>query len=302
MPEHSGQAVVVGIDGAESASRVVRWAAAEARHRHAELRLVHAIDDEELRYPRSLPLHEDLAEKARMRGHRLLRHAREVAREADPSIEVVAILRHERPAQALLAASEDAALLVLGAEQIRPLGRALVGSVAIAVATHARCPVAVVRPHVAEDEAPAEGPVVVGVDGSRASEAALALAFQEASWRGAPLVALHCWDDAFLSALFAEARWTLDTRDIEEREGEVLAERLAGWQETHPDVPVERVVTRGRASDELLGYADRARLLIVGSRGRGGVAGMLLGSTGQRVLSAALCPVIVARAREDGKR
>lgn len=302
MPEHSGRAVVVGIDGSESALRAVRWAAAEARHRHAELRLVHAIDEEELRYPRPLPTREDLVEKTRMRGHRLLHHARDIAREVEPLVEVVGVLRNERPGPALLAASEGAGLLVLGTEQIRALGRALVGSVSIAVATHAKCPVAVVRPHVAEDKAPTEGPVVVGVDGSRASEAALALAFEEASWRGAPLVALHCWDDAFLSALFEEARWTLDTRDIEEREDEVLAERLAGWQEKYPDVQVDRVVTRGRASDELLGYADRAQLLIVGSRGRGGVTGMLLGSTSQRVLSAALCPVIVARSPEDGKR
>ncbi|MEU3764902.1 universal stress protein [Amycolatopsis keratiniphila] len=302
MPEYSNGAVVVGLDGSDATARTVRWAAAEARRRHAELRLVHAIDEEELKFPRTLPLGDGLVEKARTRGHRLLRHARDIVREAEPSVKITAVLGHDRPAPALLAASEDAALLVLGTEQIHALGRLLVGSVSIAVTTHARCPVAVVRPHIAEGEAPEEGPVVVGVDGSRASEAALALAFEEASWHGAPLVALHCWDDTFLAALFAESRTTLDTTDFEEREGEVLAERLAGWQEKYPEVQVERVLTRGRASDELLAYADRARLLIVGSRGRGGVAGMLLGSTSQRVLSAALCPVIVARSQGDGKR
>lgn len=300
MPEHSENAVVVGVDGSASATRAVRWAAAQAERRRAELRLVHVIDDESLSFPRAMPTQENLAEMIRMRGHRVLRQARDVAKEIAPSVPVSLTLRHEKPVQALGAMSEDASLLVLGTEGLRPLGRVLVGSVSIALAARAACPVALVRPHVAEEAPPEVGPVVVGVDGSRASETALALAFDEASWRQAPLVALHCWDDAFLSAVFEETRWSLDRSDIEEQEREVLSERLAGWREKYPDVRVDRVVTRGRPADELLKYADRVQLLVVGSRGRGGVAGMLLGSTSQAVMSYALCPVIVAR--EAGNR
>ncbi|MFK0246024.1 universal stress protein [Amycolatopsis azurea] len=299
MPEKSGHGVVVGVDGSESATRAVRWAAEQARRRHAELTLVHAIDDESLSHPRPMPTREDLAEMIRMRGHRLLRKARDVAREVAPEVGVTLDLRHERPVQALKDAAENADLLVLGTEGLRPLGRVLVGSVSIALAAKAACPVALIRPHVAEDDAPHDGPVVVGVDGTRASEAALALAFEEASWRRTGLVALHCWDDAFLSAVFEETHWSLERADIEEGEHEVLAERLAGWKEKYPDVRVDRIVVRGRPADELLKYADRAQLLIVGSRGRGGVAGMLLGSTSQAVMSYALCPVIVAREAGD---
>ncbi|WP_340687989.1 universal stress protein [Amycolatopsis coloradensis] len=301
MSEFPGKAVIAGVDGMTSSLTAVRWAAAEARRRRVELRLVHAFDKDSLEYPQPLPTREELADMARIRGQRLLRKAREIAREAAPSVETQLILRYEKPAQALLTMSEDAGLLVLGPEEIRPLGRMLVGSVSIGLAAHAKCPIAVVRPHAAEEEAPTEGAVVVGIDGTRTSEAALALAFEEASWRRAPLVAVHTWDDAFLSALFEEARWTLDAREIEERESEVLAERLAGWQEKYPDVAVDRVVVRGRPADELLRHADRAQLLVVGSRGRGGVAGMLLGSTSQHVLSYALCPVIVARSQGEGK-
>ncbi|OXM45424.1 universal stress protein [Amycolatopsis alba] len=302
MPGHSGNVVVVGVDGSTSATMAVRWAAKQAQRRHAELRLVHAIDDESLGYPRALPTRENLAEMIRMRGHRLLRQARDAAKEVATSVQISLVLRHEKSLQALEAMSEDASLLVLGTEGIRPLGRLLVGSVSIALAARAACPVALVRPHVAEEVPPELGPVVVGVDGSPASETALALAFEEASWRNATLVALHCWDDAFLSAIFEETQWTLNRADVEEQEREVLSERLAGWREKYPDVGVERVVVRGRPADELLKYGDRAQVLVVGSRGRGGVAGMLLGSTSQAVMSYALCPVVVARPAEEGKR
>ncbi|WP_037314333.1 universal stress protein [Amycolatopsis orientalis] len=302
MPEHSEHGVVVGVDGSEAALRAVRWAAKQAHRRHAELTLVHAIDDEALSHPRPIPTRENLTEMIRQRGHRLLRKARDAAKEVAPDVPVSSVLLHERPVMALKTASENADLLVLGTEGLRPLGRVLVGSVSIALAARAACPVALVRPHVADEMPPETGPVVVGVDGTRASEAALALAFEEASWRRTGLIALHCWDDAFLSAVFEETRWTLDRSDIEEREQEVLAERLAGWQEKYPDVRVEREVVRGRPADELLKHADRAQLLVVGSRGRGGVAGMLLGSTSQAVMSYALCPVIVAREAGDRDR
>ncbi|MFE6615040.1 universal stress protein [Amycolatopsis sp. NPDC057786] len=298
MNEQAGRPVVAGVDGNASSLLAVRWAAAEARRRGAGLRLVLAFDKDSLEYPQPLPTREELAEMAEMRGHRLLREAEDVARKVEPSLQVALDLRHEKPAQALLAMSEDAGLLVLGPEQIRPLGRLLVGSVSIALAAHAKCPVAVVRSHVAEDDPPTEGPVVVGVDGSHTSDAALALAFEQASTRDAPLVSVHTWNDVLPSALFDETEWTYNASDIEERESEVLAERLAGWQGQYPNVSVERVVTRGKPTEVLLGYADRAQLLVVGTRGRGGFAGMLLGSTSQQVLSYALCPVIVARSPE----
>ncbi|MFI7117430.1 universal stress protein [Amycolatopsis sp. NPDC049868] len=299
MPENPGHGVVVGVDGSESAIRAVRWAVDQARRRHAELTLVHAIDDESLSHPRPMPTREDLGKMIRMRGHRLLRQARDAAREVAPDVHVSLVLQHERPVQALKDAAENADLLVLGTEGLRPLGRVLVGSVSVALAAKAACPVALIRPHVAEEDTPHDGPVVVGIDGTRTSEAALALAFEEASWRQTELVALHCWDDTFLSAVFEETHWSLERSEFEESANEVLAERLAGWREKYPDVRVHREVVRGRPADELLKRADRAQLLVVGSRGRGGIAGMLLGSTSQAVMSYALCPVIVAREAGD---
>ncbi|HET6504372.1 MAG TPA: universal stress protein [Amycolatopsis sp.] len=292
--------IVVGVDGSPSASNAVRWAAEEAAQRHRMLKLVHALDEYSLRYPMkaSAPGESDVAGMFSARGRRLLGEAREVARQASAEVAVETALSERRPAEALRAESAAAGLLVLGSTGIRPLGRALLGSVSIALAAHAKCPVALIRPHAGEDPPAAGEPVVVGVDGSPAGDAALELAFDEASWRQVPLVAVHVWDDAFLAELFEEARSKLDRPAVEQHEHELLGQRLAGWQEKYPDVTVRRLVVRGRPGDELLSVADRAQLLVVGSRGRGGLTGMLLGSTSQAVMSYALCPVVVTRAED----
>jgi nucleotide-binding universal stress UspA family protein len=287
--------IVVGVDGSVSALHAVRWAAAGARERRRELRLIHAIDDVSLNYPRPLPTRQDLRGALAERGRRLLLAAQDAAREVAPKLAAKIELSYENPVTTLLAESRSASMLVLGTSGLRRLGRIMTGSVSIALAARAECPVALVRGHLAEDAPPTEGPVVVGVDGSPSSEDAIAIAFEEASWRNAPLLALHSWDDGFLSAVFEETRLVLDKPAVEEHERELLAQRLAGWQEKYPDVHVDRAVTRGRPQERLLDVADRARMIIVGCRGRGGFKGMVLGSTSQNVMSYALCPVIVAR-------
>jgi nucleotide-binding universal stress UspA family protein len=95
---------------------------------------------------------------------------------------------------------------------------------------------------------------------------------------------------------YATARqFLVDWDAVEAREHEILAERLAGWQEKYPDVTVRRVVTGGRPARCLLDQAEGAQLLVVGSRGRGGFAGMLLGSTSRTLIHHAPCPLLVVR-------
>jgi nucleotide-binding universal stress UspA family protein len=123
------------------------------------------------------------------------------------------------------------------------------------------------------------------------------MAFDEASWRRAELVAVHTWLEFSSDNAYAYARqFLVDWDAIETREREVLAERLAGWQEKYPDVAVRRVVTRDRPVRCLLEHAADAQLLVVGSRGRGGFTGMLLGSTSQALIYHAPCPLLVTRA------
>jgi nucleotide-binding universal stress UspA family protein len=133
-------------------------------------------------------------------------------------------------------------------------------------------------------------PVLVGIDGSRASELATATAFDEASWRGVGLVALHVWRDADMPTVFG-----IDSSAVQSAADKALAERLAGWQERYPEVTVQRVVEFERPVHHLLDLAERAQLVVVGSHGRGGFAGMLLGSVSSAVAQAARVPVIVAR-------
>jgi nucleotide-binding universal stress UspA family protein len=132
--------------------------------------------------------------------------------------------------------------------------------------------------------------VLVGIDGSPASEAATALAFDEASRRGVDLVALHAWSDVGVLPVLG-----MDWHEYEDRGHEVLGERLAGWQEQYPDVRVRRRIVCDQPAHRLVDESAHAQLVILGSRGRGGFAGMLLGSVSTAVAESAPCPVIVVR-------
>jgi nucleotide-binding universal stress UspA family protein len=170
------------------------------------------------------------------------------------------------------------------------------------LAAHGHCPVAVIRDREPGPGLPASGAVVVGVDGSSVSESAVAIAFEEASARGADLIAVHAWLE-FVSAapsLYAN-QLLFDWAPIENQQREILAERLAGWQEKYPDVTVHRVVSREEKPAQALQFhAADAQLLVVGSRGHGGFVGMLLGSTSRKLIHDAPCPLMVVRPSAAG--
>lgn len=130
---------------------------------------------------------------------------------------------------------------------------------------------------------------MVGIDGSPASELATGIAFDEASRRGAELIAVHTWSDRTVPELP-----DIELSKLKLRAEEILAERLAGWQERYPDVAVRRVVARDRTAQQLLEQSESAQLLVVVSR-PGGFAGMLLGSVSSTVVQSVRMPVIVAR-------
>lgn len=286
--------VVVGVDGSASAVTAAEWAADEAARRGAELRVVHANLWPTVRMPAGhypIEFQQPLLEHSRA----LVATAVAAAGARQPHLTITNALVPTTSVDLLIAESRAAQLLVLGARGIGGVPGMLAGSVAIAVSSHARCPVAVIRPHPADVAPPTGGPVVVGVDGSPKSRPALRFAFDAASCLGAPLLALHTWLDIAVDAPRGHPIWMIDWDQVREDEERMLAERLAGWQEDYPDVKVQRIVVRDRPVRSLLDAATTAQLMVVGSRGRGGIGGMLLGSTSHALIHHCPCPLVVVR-------
>ena len=178
-------------------------------------------------------------------------------------------------------------MIVVGCNGRGAVARVLLGSVSSGVVRSARCPVAVIHAEASYLPDATRAPVLVGIDCSPASELALAIALDEASRRGVELTALHAWSDVAVYQI----PW-LDWKLEAERS---LAEYLVGWRERYPDVKVNRVITLDHPGRALIEESETAQLVVVGSHGRGGLSGMLLGSVSNAVVHAGRAPVIVAR-------
>jgi nucleotide-binding universal stress UspA family protein len=284
--------VVVGVDDSPAAKVAVDWAARDAVLRNIPLTLVHAISPN-IVTSLSASLPPGLARWQKDHGRRLLDDALKVVDEASDS-GVPARARSEllsSPAiPTLVDLSKEAELLVAGCRGSGRWPGRLLGSVSSGLIRNAHCPVAIIHDEDPLMPYPAQAPVLVGIDGSPASELATAIAFDEASRRHVGLVALHAWSDADVS------EWPgVDWPATQSMAEQVLSERLAGWQERYPDVDVRRIVVCDKPARQLIQHSEEAQLTVVGSRGRGGFAGMQVGSVSDAVAQLARMPVIVAR-------
>lgn len=270
----------------------MQWAARDAELRRIPLTLVHAISPEIATWP-EVRLPAGLARWQQDRGRRLVDEAFEivekVSRRGGPA-EVHTEVLHSNAVPTLVDLSKDAEMVVAGCRGTGPWAGRPMGSVSSGLLRYAHCPVAII-PNQGKSISPDSGaPVLVGIDGSPASELATAMAFDEASRRQVGLLALHAWADNIGSG-GPESDWPTTESTSEE----ALAERLAGWQERYPDVPVDRIVVRDRPAQQLVQRSQGAQLVAVGSRGRGGFAEMLVGSVGETVAQMAQVPVMMAR-------
>lgn len=290
--------IVVGVDGAEPGRAAVRWAAAVAAERGLGLLIVHALHVEQWAYGGGLagpaPWFDVLAGE----GRRVLEEAVTEAGSTAPGVRVDTLMPADSPVSTLVDASKAATMVVVGGTGKGFFGQMTLGSTASALIAHAHCPVVVLRGRKGTTNQFDTGPVVVGIDGSPTSERALEAAFDEASRRSATLVAVHAWSDVTYDDVYGMARLMSQWESIEDDERRLLAQRLAGWQEKYSDVTVERSLVRDRPRQVLLEWSAKARLVVVGSRGRGGFAGLLLGSTSQALAQHAECPVMVVRRME----
>jgi len=276
--------IVVGVDGSRAALSAVGWAAREAAARGDTLSVVHAMPawplevSEEDRYV-------EVGRWMREGATSMLDAAVERVRQEAPRVVVEPRLLGGDPRALLIEAAADAELLVVGNHGLGGFAGMLIGSVALGVAGRVACPVAVIR----DPAAWPAGEVVVGVDGSAAGTGALGFAFFEASLRGVGLRAVHAWSRPVIGGgPFAE-----ETAEAERR---LLAEALAGWSERYPDVKVTQQLENGHAVRVLAEVSARAGLLVVGSRGRGELAGLLLGSVSHSLLHHATCALVVTPA------
>ncbi|TQR86666.1 universal stress protein [Mycobacterium hodleri] len=287
-PQRRG--VIVGVDGSASSDAAVEWATKDAALHDDPLTLVHVAAPVTATLPKVLHTG-DFRRWQESERRAILDDAAMIAEKTapydTPRIERRMLIGAAVPS--LVDASRDARLVVVGRHGRGRL-RHVLGSVGSGLTHHAHGPVVVV-----DDEYPllpdcAFAPVLVGVDGSPISEAATAIAFDAASRRGVGLIALlACLD-------WSGDGFPFDERSALESEGhEVLAERLAGWQEIYPDVTVQRVVVAERAAEHLVEESTHAQLVVVGSHGFGGFTGMLLGSVSTAVLRSTRTPVLIAR-------
>ncbi|HEY7051942.1 MAG TPA: universal stress protein [Mycobacterium sp.] len=282
--------IAVGVDGSPGSAAAVRWAAHDAALRHVPLTLVHVADSVVPMWSRT-PMPSGFGRWQQQRGRQLIDDAIRIVEDTTSgtgSVQVRSEMYYSATVPTLVDISKESDLVVVGSRGQSPFGR-LLGSVSWGLVHHAYCPVAVIH-HLQDSSIPApQAPVLVGVDGSPASESAIAIAFDEASRRHADLIALHAWSDTGVSD-FPGVEWPA----MKSSEEQVLAERLGGWQERYPDVRVHRVVECDRPAHKLVEHSEHTQLVVVGSHGRGGFAGMLLGSVSAAVINSVQVPVIVA--------
>lgn len=290
--------VVVAVDGSESASSAVVWAARAAADLGRSLHIATVVHIPAFYYAEPY-LAESFKDELRGNAATRLENARRLAAESvDIDLEIVPEMIEGAVSDQLIELSRRAHLTVVGPRGHGEFTGLIVGSTTVSLVTHGRSPIVVVRGRVQGGAPPAQGPVVVGVDGSENSIEAVEHAFEQASARGARLVAVHVWSDVDMRPSLGatgDQAWS----NVQTGEEVVLAERLAGFTERYPDVVVERVVARDRPVRVLSEYAETAQLIVVGSRGRGGFTGMLLGSTSRALIHTADCPVLIVRHRKE---
>ncbi|SOJ55671.1 Universal stress protein [Mycobacterium simulans] len=284
--------VVVGVDGSPASNAAVSWAARDAAMRNIPLTVVHVVNTDVATWP-PMPYPGTWAVWQEDEGRKVIAAAVKIAEEAaapDHTLTINSEIVFSIPVPTMVEMSAEAELMVVGSSGHGAIARVLLGSVSSSVVRRANCPVAVIHDEDPLMPHPQHAPVLVGIDGSPTSELATAVAFDEASRRGVELIALHAWSDLDLVELPG-----LDWSAVKDEAERSLAERLAGWQERYPDVTVCRVVVCDRPARQLVQRSESAQLVVVGTHGRGGLTGILLGSVSNAVVHSVRMPVIVAR-------
>ena len=292
--------VVVGIDGSETSTAAALWAASEAVRRGVRLVLLYAYvlyayGSKNSAVPGSVAY-----EEAEIDADQLLAAASDAVSREYPNLTIESLQEHGPAATALLDITGVAALTVIASQAKHQALETLIGSVATYTAEQGKGPVVVLRGDASS--VPATGPVVVGVDGSEASQSAIDFAFEAARTREVPLLAVHTWDDSPVQGFRCVFHLHVDHDDADGEQLAELTSELADHAERYSGVTAQPVVRRGRAQRVLLDYAKEqgASMMVVGAKGVGNAAEQPLGSTSRGLLAHADVPIAVVRHLEKG--
>ncbi|HEX6231839.1 MAG TPA: universal stress protein [Jiangellaceae bacterium] len=277
--------IVVGTDGSDAGRYAVEWAAREAMLLGEPLRIVHVLQRWLYEMPDAGP-HTEVGRWAREDAANLLSEAAGQAQQVAPDADVSTETVPGDPRPGLIEASKEATMLVVGGRGEGGFAGLLLGSVAYGVVGRTTCPVVVVQATPVERT----GQIVVGIDTSPASAAALERAFAEAVAHRSSVRAIYAWPP--VSSAEGIYGMRLDADEARKQ----LADTVAPVADRYPAVKVTEEVSEGHPVGVLVRASGNADLLVVGRRGRGGFASMLLGSVSRGVLHHAKCPVMVVPA------
>jgi nucleotide-binding universal stress UspA family protein len=270
----------------------VRAATLDAARRGCGLKLVHAFVWPELKVATGPPAGGPPDVGLRHEAEMFLDEAAKVAAYTDPRIPITTEVVTGAPARVLLHQAHEAEVIVLGSRGLGGFSGLLVGSTAVQVSSYSPVPVLVIRGTERED-----APVVLAVDGSPESRATVAVGFAEADRRGSELLVVHTWTGPASTRPGDMLPLVYDTEEVESEESLLLSEALSGYHDEHPDVTVTVRVLHARPAPTLIEMSRTARVMVVGTRGRGGFTGLLLGSVSQQLLHHSECPVLVVPRR-----
>jgi nucleotide-binding universal stress UspA family protein len=282
--------IVVGVDGSPGAQRALEWAVAEGRARGVEIAAVLAYGyygrpfDVQIRTGGRDPEGLDVAARG------VLSETVELLPPSRERVSIRELVCDDEPVDALLSEVTRDDMLVVGARGLGPVRRLLLGSVSLHCVRHALCPTVIVRDRPLERDAPSR-PVVVGVDGSPESATALHWAAEHARVRELPLRVVHAWSLAQTQPDRVDDLFHVtEQRDRSRREIERMLDAVVAADQRSSTVIS---LLDGNPVEVLLEAAEDAGLLVVGSRGEGGIARLLLGSTSAACLQHAVCDVAV---------
>lgn len=281
--------IVVGVDGSEGSNRALEWGAHQAAVENRTLTLVHVIHLVSPAFIEGTAFDDGQTRVAfTNEGHRILDAARGQVESMGHDVEVREIVEVADPRAALLQLSENATMLVVGSRGRGKIGSLLLGSVSVAVARHAHCPVVIIRS--GGTDTVRDG-VLVGVDATELSHPVLEFAYRHASVHGLALSVVHYLADPFAGTASASFIYA-DASDIEE-EKMMLAEAMAGMAEKYPDVQVRTQLAKGLPGEGLVRLGEGMQLIVVGSHQDNLVRRAFQGSVSIDVVEQATSPVAV---------